>query len=81
MEWALMILLVKRLSVTVGMVEVVAGERVSSVRSTGPIPMIPSTPLKPVDFEATPMDCLGITSPDAMVTVSVNSVPEKEPDP
>lgn len=31
--------------------------------------------------EATPMDCLGMTRPEARVTVSVNSVPEKEPDP
>ena len=40
-------------------------------------PRIPSKPLKPVEVEATPMDCPGITSPGPIVTVSVNSVPKK----
>ena len=30
---------------------------------------------------ATPMDCLVMTRPEPMVTVSVYSVPEKEPEP
>lgn len=41
-------------------------------------PRIPSKPSKPVEFEATPMDCWEITSPGAIVTVSKYSVPKKE---
>lgn len=40
-----------RLSVTVGIRVLVAGESVPRVRSTGPIPRIPSTPWKPVDYK------------------------------
>ncbi len=84
----------KRLSVTVGMRVFVSGDKVPSVKSTGPIlgneasariesdelcthPRIPSKPWKPVEVEATPMDCPGITSPEPIVTVSKNSVPKK----
>jgi len=80
-SWALIVPCEKRLSVTVGISEFVAGDSVSRVRSTGPIPTIPSTPWKPVDVLATPMDCLVMTRPEAIVTVSVNSVPENEPEP
>ena len=44
-------------------------------------PRIPSKPSKPVDLEATPIDCFVILSCEDSVTVSVNSVPENEPDP
>ena len=84
----------KRLSVTVGMRLFVSGDKVPTVRSTGPIlgnkvsaeirseelcahPRIPSKPSKPLDVEATPMDCLEMTSPGAIVTVSKYSVPKK----
>ena len=40
-------------------------------------PRIPSKPSKPLEVEATPMDCLVITSPGEIVTVSVYSVPKK----
>ena len=83
-----------RLSVTVGMAVFVSGDKVPTVKSTGPIlwyeesariqtndlcahPRIPSKPSKPLEVEATPMDCLVITSPGAIVTVSVYSVPKK----
>lgn len=46
----------------------------------GPNPTIPSTPLKPVALDAPSMDC-EVTSAEPMVTVSVYSVPENEPDP
>lgn len=69
-----------RLSTTVGIFED-CEERVPSVRSTGPIPRIPSTPLNPVALEATPIDWPLIVRPDPRVTVSVYSSPEKEPDP
>ena len=36
-----------RLSVTVGIVERVSGDKVPTVKSTGPMPRIPSTPSKP----------------------------------
>ena len=99
----------ERRHVLVGMVELVSGERVSTVRSTGPMlswvgavsvrcvrgrrgkrdaksgekwgrsceayPMIPSTPSKPVDLDATPMDWAVTVKPPPRVTVSVNSVP------
>ena len=71
----------KRLSVTVGICVLVSGESVSSVRSVGPTPRIPSTPWKPSDDEATPMDCFVIVRPLPIDTVSVNSVPENSPDP
>ena len=32
-------------------------------------------PWKPVELEATPMDCSVMTRPEAIVTVSMNSVP------
>jgi hypothetical protein len=38
-----------RLSVTVGIVVYVSSVRVPSVKSKGPMPMIPSTPVKPVE--------------------------------
>jgi hypothetical protein len=38
-------------------------------------PRMPSTSLIPREVEATPMDCEGMTTPGAIVTVSVNSVP------
>jgi hypothetical protein len=56
-------------------------ETVVDVRSTGPMPMIPSTSLKPVAVLATPIDWFWITRPGPSVTVSVYSVPEKLPDP
>lgn len=59
----------------------VAGERVPTVRSTGPMPKIPSTPEKPLEVLATPIDWLGITKPEAMVTWSRYSVPENDPEP
>jgi hypothetical protein len=63
--------------VTVGMVVVGSFVRVPSVKSSGPIPRIPSTPLKPVDLEATPIDCWVMVSPLPRVTVSVYSVPRE----
>lgn len=47
---------------------------VSSVRSTGPNPTIPSVPSKPLDVFATPMDW-PVTPVPPRETVSVNSVP------
>jgi len=47
---------------------VVVPETVSSVKSSGPIPMIPSTPSKPVDVEATPMDWFLMTKLEEIVT-------------
>lgn len=44
-------------------------------------PRIPSTPSKPSDVDATPMDCALIVRPLPSETVSVNSVPLNEPDP
>jgi len=70
-----------RLSVTVGIRELVFGLSVPKVRSTGPIPRIPSTPWNPVLVVATPMLCFEITKPGARVTWSMNSLPEKEPEP
>jgi hypothetical protein len=80
-ECAEMIPCENKLSVTVGMLLLEAGDKVPTVRSTGPMPRIPSTPVKPDEVDATPMDCLEMTRPEAIVTVSVYSVPEKEPDP
>jgi hypothetical protein len=40
--------------------------------------MIPSTPVKPVEVEATPIDCWVMVSPLPRVTVSVYSVPLKK---
>jgi hypothetical protein len=68
-----------RLSVTVGTVW--PFDNVFSVKSTGPMPRIPSTPWKPCDFEATPIDCLVITRSGDRVTVSMYSSPEKDPEP
>lgn len=70
-----------KLSVTVGMVEPVSGLKVSRVKSKGPIPRMPSTPEKPSDLDATPMDCALIVRPVPIETVSVNSVPLKSPEP
>lgn len=57
---------------------VLALETVPEVRSTGPKPMIPSTPLKPVAEEAAPIDCFVTVRPPKL-TVSVYSVPENDP--
>lgn len=57
---------------------VVVPETVSSVRSTGPNPIIPSTPVKPVDLVAAPIDC-EVTVRPPKLTLSVYSVPENEP--
>ena len=40
-------------------------------------PRIPSKPSKPLEVDATPMDCLVMTSPGEIVTVSMYSVPKK----
>lgn len=45
---------------------------VPEVRSTGPIPRMPSTPSKPAEEEATPMDWEVMIRPEARVTVSVS---------
>lgn len=66
---------------TVGIWVFVSGDNVSKVRSTGPIPRMPSTPSKPEEEVATPMDCLLIVSPLPSDTVSVNSLPLNSPDP
>jgi hypothetical protein len=42
---------------------------------------MPSSPLKPLDLEATPILCFAMTRLDDSVTVSVYSVPENEPEP
>lgn len=39
------------------------GLYIPTVRSTGPIPRIPSTPSNPVERVAVPMDCLVIVNP------------------
>lgn len=44
-------------------------------------PKMPSTPSKPCERVAPPMDWPVMTKPEAKVTVSVNSVPEKLPEP
>jgi hypothetical protein len=75
-----MALLAKSESVTVGMV-LVFSDSVPRVRSTGPIPKMPSTVVKPEDSVATPIDCFEILRLDEKVTVSVYSLPEKLPDP
>ena len=41
-------------------------------------PRIPSKPSKPLEVEATPIDCWEIASPGAIVTVSKYSVPKEE---
>jgi hypothetical protein len=53
---------------------------VSWVRSTGPKPTMPSTPVKPCAVFATPIDCLDTVRPPK-VTESVYSVPETSPEP
>jgi hypothetical protein len=40
-------------------------------------PRIPSKPSKPLEVDATPMDCFVITSPEEIVTVSKYSVPNR----
>jgi hypothetical protein len=57
---------------------VLALETVPSVRSTGPKPMMPSTPLKPEAEEAAPIDWDETVRPPKL-TLSVYSVPEKSP--
>ena len=42
---------------------------------------IAKTLKKQLAVDATPIDCPGMTKPGAIVTVSVNSVPENFPDP
>jgi hypothetical protein len=69
----------KRLSVTVGTVSVL--ETVLWVRSVGPTPRIPSTPLKPCALEATPMLWPVMTRSGESVTVSRYSSPLTEPEP
>lgn len=71
-----------KLSVTVGMV-VDPGlvVKVPAVKSTGPTPRMPSIFLNPLLTTATPIDCLGMTKPGSIVTVSFHSDPEKKPDP
>jgi hypothetical protein len=64
-----------RLSVTVGIVVSGSSVRVPSVKSRGPMPRIPSTPVKPVEVSATPIDWLVMVSPVPRVTVSRYSVP------
>ena len=65
-----------RLSMKVGTLLVLA--TVPAVRPTGPKPMIPSTPEKPVAEDAAPIDWdLTLSPPNE--TVSVYSVPENEP--
>jgi len=75
-----MALLAKSESVMVGM-DLLFSDNVPIVRSTGPIPKIPSTSSKPEDFVATPMDCCEILRLDDKVTVSMYSLPEKLPEP
>lgn len=53
-ESSVMVPCAKRLSVTVGTEGV--PETVVDVKSTGPIPRMPSTPWKPSEREATPID-------------------------
>lgn len=65
-----------KLSMKVGTVLVL--ETVPCVRSTGPKPTIPSTVVKPEDVEAAPIDC-DVTVRPLKLTLSVYSVPEKEP--
>lgn len=65
-----------RLSKKVG--TVLALETVPDVRSTGPKPMMPSTPEKPVDLVAAPIDW-DVTVRPPKLTVSVYSVPLNEP--
>lgn len=65
-----------RLSMKVG--TVLALETVPEVRPTGPKPMMPSTPEKPVEEEAAPIDWDETVRPPKL-TVSVYSVPENEP--
>lgn len=65
-----------RLSRKVG--TVLALETVSSVRSTGPNPMIPSTPSNPEDEVAAPIDCDETVRPPKL-TLSLYSRPENSP--
>jgi hypothetical protein len=67
-----------RLSMNVGISS--SPDTVPSVRSTGPKPMMPSTPVKPEAVRATPIDCLLTVAPPKE-TVSVYSVPETSPEP
>jgi hypothetical protein len=57
---------------------VLALETVLAVRSTGPKPMIPSTPVKSDAVVAAPIDW-DLTVRPPKETVSVYSVPENEP--
>ncbi len=90
----------KELSVTVGIDWFDAGDKVPTVRSTGPRlemrldltaelcvqpletnPKTPSTPVKPLDVLASPIDCWVMTRLVEIVTVSLYSVPLKDLDP
>jgi hypothetical protein len=64
-----------RFSVIVGIVVVGEFVREPAVKPTGPMPRMPSTPVKPDATEATPIDCLVMVSPLPRETVSVYSVP------
>ena len=58
-----------RLSVTVGIVRgALLPVTVCVVRSVGPMPIIPSRPVNPLESEATPMDCWGMTRDGDKVT-------------
>jgi len=64
-----------RLSVTVGIVVSGSSVRVPSVKSRGPMQRTPSTSVKPVEVEATPIGCWMMVSPSPRLMVSVYSVP------
>lgn len=53
---------------------------VPSVKSAGPTPRIPSTPVKPVAVEAAPIPWF-LTVNEPRITLSMYSSPEKDPDP
>lgn len=67
-----------KLSMKVGTKPVL--ETVPCVRSTGPKPIIPSTPSNPEEEEAAPKDCFDTVRP-AYDTGPIFSVPETLPDP
>jgi len=52
------------------------GSACISVKSKGPMQRTPSTPVKPVEVEATPIGCWMMVSPSPRLTVSVYSVPK-----
>src|SRR6267154_1952695 len=69
--------LTKRLSMMVGIVPSGSLTRAPTVKATGPRPRTPSAPwmLRRLSSEATPINCLGITTPPLRVTVSLYKVP------